>query len=242
MIFLLTVPIVGLICIVASVGIMTDVSRDGWFPLLLYLFVPAVSSVFYTLARYQLIFKDSAEHPDSEGLSLSQKVSGFSLAVFFVSAVIMVLANLPEMADEALLYTKSKNLVFERKEISIVSEKGEKFSVQAMIADTPEKQGIGMMAVSELASNEGMLYVFEKEEIPKFSMSRIRLELEEIVISRNFTVIEVISTEPCPQKKCPVYKGSKPAMYSLEVPRGFSEKNRIIPGNRIILPSILFHK
>ncbi|HNH11346.1 MAG TPA: DUF192 domain-containing protein, partial [Leptospiraceae bacterium] len=112
----------------------------------------------------------------------------------------------------------------------------------AMIADTPEKQGIGMMAVSELKDGEGMLYVFEKEEVPKFSMNQIRLELEEIVISRDFTVAEIISTEPCTQKKCPVYRGSKKAEYSLEVPKGFSERKSIVPGNRIILPSILFHR
>lgn len=242
MIFFLAVPAVGILCIAASVGIMTDVSRDRWFPMLLYLFVPAVSSILYTLARFGLVFKDT-EIPDPSGkMTAAQKSFAVNLTVFFISSVLILIADVPGMADEALLYTKSKNLVFEKKEISIINKKGEKYSVQAMIADTPEKQGIGMMAVSELKDGEGMLYVFEKEEVPKFSMNQIRLELEEIVISRDFTVAEIISTEPCTQKKCPVYRGSKKAEYSLEVPKGFSERKSIVPGNRIILPSILFHR
>lgn len=242
MIFFLAVPAVGILCIAASVGIMTDVSRDRWFPMLLYLFVPAVSSVLYTLARFGLIFTDT-EIPDPSGkMTFAQKAFAVNLTVFFISSVLILIADVPGMADEALLYTKAKNLVFEKKEIFFMNEKGEKHPVLAMIADTPEKQGIGMMAVSELKYGEGMLYIFEKEEIPKFSMSHISLELEEIVIGRDLKITEIIPTEPCVQKKCPVYKGSKSALYSVEVPKGFSEKKGIAPGMSSVLPGILFHR
>lgn len=254
MIFLLSVPIVGVLCLAASFGILMEISSDRWFPILLYLFVPAVSSLFYTLARFGLLPKsrdlelendlqlESGASLRMEKLTIKQKVSAVSLSVFFISAVMLIFADLPEMGKAALLYTRSKNLVLEKKDMRLKSEAGETISVSIMLADTPEKQGIGLIAVSALNPNEGMLYIFEKEEIPRFSMRYISLHLEEIVISRDLTVTEIISTEPCSEKKCPVYQGSKPALYSLEVPKGFSAKNRIVPGSRAELPEIQFHK
>ncbi|HMY66615.1 MAG TPA: hypothetical protein PL163_08195, partial [Leptospiraceae bacterium] len=103
MIFFLAVPAVGILCIAASVGIMTDVSRDRWFPMLLYLFVPAVSSILYTLARFGLVFKDT-EIPDPSGkMTAAQKSFAVNLTVFFISSVLILIADVPGMADEALL-------------------------------------------------------------------------------------------------------------------------------------------
>ncbi|MBR4356043.1 MAG: DUF192 domain-containing protein [Elusimicrobiaceae bacterium] len=65
------------------------------------------------------------------------------------------------------------------------------FKVAARVADTPEKQEKGLMFVTELPENEGMLFVFDKEEEQIFWMKNTLIDLDMVFIGADRQVTTV---------------------------------------------------
>ena len=70
------------------------------------------------------------------------------------------------------------------------------FKVSARVADTPQTQEKGLMFVTELPENEGMLFVFEEEDELVFWMKNTLIDLDMIFIDGEKTVTSVAAEMP----------------------------------------------
>ena len=65
------------------------------------------------------------------------------------------------------------------------------FAVNALVADTPQKQEKGLMFVKDLPEDKGMLFVFNQEEDQAFWMKNTLIDLDIIFIGADKTVNSV---------------------------------------------------
>lgn len=102
----------------------------------------------------------------------------------------------------------------------------------AQTACTNEKQAKGLMFVENLNRNEGMLFVFEKEQILSFWMKNTLIPLDIIFINKNKEIVGIKSMKP--NDLTPV-SSDKNSSYALEVNEGVSKKNNWKIGDKITI-------
>ncbi len=103
----------------------------------------------------------------------------------------------------------------ERKHVDIA---GKTFSVA--VAETKEERERGLMHISTMAQNEGMLFVFEKPGKHAFWMKNTWIPLDIIFLDDQKKVVSVSHAQPCMQEPCRTYAPSRDASFVLEVKQG----------------------
>jgi uncharacterized membrane protein (UPF0127 family) len=115
---------------------------------------------------------------------------------------------------------------------------GEKVSVRAELASTPETRARGLMFRKNLAQGEGMLFLFPEEEILTFWMKNTLIPLDVIFISSKMVVVGTIEkTVPLSTNPLSI---SAPAKFVLEVVGGFAQKKGIAVGARVEFKGVKF--
>ena len=110
------------------------------------------------------------------------------------------------------------------------------FVIHARIADTPEKTEKGLMFVKQLPKDEGMLFVFDKEEMHYFWMKNTLIDLDIIFLSADGTItapyekVEHTYTYT-PESQIPVVGGQ--AQYVLEAAAGTISRHSLKTGDKI---------
>lgn len=111
---------------------------------------------------------------------------------------------------------------------------GKSFSVE--IADTREKQGLGLMFRDKLPADEGMLFIFPNEAPRSFWMKNTRIPLDIMYFDKDLKMVSISAdTPPCRISRCPSYPSTAPAMYVLELNAGTASKLGVGPGDRLML-------
>lgn len=105
--------------------------------------------------------------------------------------------------------------------------------INIQLADSPEKWSRGLMFISELPENEGMLFIFPDEVHRNFWMRNTLIPLDILFISSDKTIIDIATLQPCEQDLCQSYRSKEPATFVLEVNAGYTEKNNIEIGDKI---------
>lgn len=123
---------------------------------------------------------------------------------------------------------------FETGEIQIGSKK-----ITVELAQTPSQQEKGLMYRDGLEDNKGMLFIFNKEEELSFWMKNTYIDLSIAYINEKLKIVDVQemkATSPIEMRSPKTYPSKKPAMYALEMPKGWFKKNNIIVGQSLKLP------
>jgi uncharacterized protein len=118
------------------------------------------------------------------------------------------------------------------------------------LAVKPEQQSMGLMERRRLASNAGMLFVYDSTQPPdaSFWMYRTRIPLDIAFADSAGVIRSIRSMAPCPTdlpQACPNYRPDVPYRYALEVNAGFFARHRIVVGNTLLLkdlPAVGTHK
>lgn len=113
---------------------------------------------------------------------------------------------------------------------------GEKFLVE--IADTPLERSQGLSGRSDLGSNEGMLFLFEKSDYYGFWMKGMLIPIDIIWIKDNKIIgfEKSVSPEPgVPESDLKKYLPSEPVDKVLEVSAGTVERLGIQAGDEIVV-------
>ena len=156
---------------------------------------------------------------------------GVFLFIIAVVAVVLILV-LPDKAQENQqqtdAYTLQKNGT-----ASFLDKSGKTFSsFDIEIAETPEKLQAGLMYRDSLASNQGMLFLFDNDEIRSFWMKNTYLPLDIVFINADSLVVSVShNTVPFSEDKI---NSEGPSRYVLEINAGQAEKLNIVPGQKLI--------
>jgi len=93
---------------------------------------------------------------------------------------------------------------------------------------TPEERARGLMGRKHLGENEGMLFVFEKEDYHSFWMKDTLVPLSIAFIDREGKILKIADMEPLTLDSHPP---PKPILYALEMRKGWFSANGIQGGD-----------
>lgn len=105
--------------------------------------------------------------------------------------------------------------------------------VEVEIADSPEERQVGLMWREELGENEGMLFIFEEEQVLGFWMKNTLISLDMFFINKDFEIVKIHTAVPCGADPCPTYSSGEQALYVVEVNGGFAGEKGIQEGERV---------
>lgn len=135
----------------------------------------------------------------------------------------------------ALILSFSTNsfaaLQFAKKKVTLG---GKTFVVE--IAEKPPQHERGLMFVTKLGEDEGMLFIFPNEETRFFWMKNTMIDLSIGFFDKNRTLIDVQemkSGQNVPDSSLPSYASAQPAKYALEMNKGWFDKNKIKIGSKL---------
>ena len=116
-------------------------------------------------------------------------------------------------------------------QVIIHPQHGDPLQVHVEIADTEEKQQLGLMYRRELPELQGMLFLFPREAPLSFWMKNTPLPLDIIFINAAHTIVSIAQhTTPFSEKPLP---SGSPAQFVLEVNGGFCQRHGVAVGDRV---------
>ena len=123
---------------------------------------------------------------------------------------------------------------FEKQELRINS-KGITQILKAEIARTDAQKSQGLMYRKSINDNEGMLFIFERDQILSFWMKNTLIPLSIAYIASDGRILEIHDMEP--GNLNPV-RSSRSCRYALEVPQGWFSRKGIAVGDRLDIQGI----
>lgn len=109
------------------------------------------------------------------------------------------------------------------------------YTINVELALTNEERQKGLMGREILNDNDGMLFIFENEEIHEFWMKNMIISLDIIWINSDGEVVHVEKQVPPCEENCDIYSPLLPAKYVLELSSGSVERLSIESGTEIQL-------
>jgi len=111
---------------------------------------------------------------------------------------------------------------------------GKTFTVE--IADTQEKQALGLMFRDSMPADEGMIFLFPNEAPRSFWMKNTRISLDIMYFDKQLKMVSIsANTPPCRVSRCPSYPSAGPAMFVLELNAGIAASLGVGVGDQLTL-------
>ena len=111
---------------------------------------------------------------------------------------------------------------------------GKSFAVE--IAETQQKQALGLMFRDSMPADKGMLFIFPIESPRSFWMKNTRIPLDIMYFNADLILVSISAdTPPCRVIRCPSYPSIAPAKYVLELNAGTASGLGVGVGDRLIL-------
>ena len=119
------------------------------------------------------------------------------------------------------------------RELWIEPSGGTPVALKAEIARTEEERSRGLMNRDRLNDGEGMLFVFERDQMLSFWMKNTRIPLSIAFIASDGTIVEIKDMQPHSLK---AVQSSRSVRYALETPQGWFSRVGAVPGDMVKLP------
>ena len=151
--------------------------------------------------------------------------------LFLTGLLIIVLASLALALSEVAPPTTEVRPPEAKKEKIISFEAG---SIRVQIADSQKEREKGLSSRKNLASDEGLLFIFEKPGFYGFWMKDMTFPIDIIWLDENLRIVHVeknISPETFPT----IFSSPIPSQYVLEINSGLSDQLGLTAGSKITL-------
>jgi uncharacterized membrane protein (UPF0127 family) len=102
--------------------------------------------------------------------------------------------------------------------------------IRVEVAKTPEERAKGLMGRTHLGEDEGMLFIFEKEDYHGFWMKNTLIPLSIAFIDREGKIVAITDMEP---RTLETHPPPQPVLYALEMKKGWFSANGIKAGDSI---------
>lgn len=135
-----------------------------------------------------------------------------------------------------LLASGPSNPKLKTAELSIINREGRVITVTAEIAASDAERTLGLMNRESLGTNNGMLFIFSRDQYLNFWMKNTSIPLSIAYIDSKGIIREIQDMAPLDTSL--TYPSRYPVRYALEVNKGWFTRNNIQPGNRIILDEL----
>jgi uncharacterized membrane protein (UPF0127 family) len=123
----------------------------------------------------------------------------------------------------------------ERRELVISLASGGKARIQAELAQTGEQRAAGLMYRKDLADGQGMIFVFDNDEVQSFWMKDTLIPLSIAFILYDGTILEIKNMHPGDLSSV---HSSRSVRYALEAPQGWFARAGVKPGDRLELTGL----
>ena len=133
---------------------------------------------------------------------------------------------LSSWGQEGVIYSQQREEIF-----SLLTIKGKKIQVE--VVRTEQEKARGLMFRDKLGPDEGMLFVYEKEEFLTFWMKNTPLPLSIAFIDKKGKIVDIQDMEPFSLR---THTSARPARYALEMNRNWFQKNGIKVGDVAKMP------
>ena len=127
--------------------------------------------------------------------------------------------------------TQNSAVVFSHESIIIHTEKGDK-TYNTEIAKSNEQLEYGLMYRKSLLENEGMLFLFDREQIINMWMKNTPIPLDMLFIDNTGKIVH-IAHNTTPNSLTVINSGDKPALAVLEIGGGIAKKHNINIGDNV---------
>ncbi len=138
-----------------------------------------------------------------------------SLAVSFFAfpqpSVNIPVQEQPEALEDGKLYP-----------LVLRSPQGTDTTLQVELADSKAERTYGLM--NRVVVKNGMLFVFPESTPVAFWMKNTLAPLDIAYFDANGKYVSSVAMDPCRIDPCPLYPSAAPALYALEMPRGFFDQ------------------
>jgi hypothetical protein len=105
-------------------------------------------------------------------------------------------------------------------------------AIDVELAQDESKRQLGLMYRDKLAENQGMIFIFEGDEIRSFWMKNTVLPLDMIFVNSKDEIVTIHkNTTPYSEQS---YSSSKPAQFVIEVNAGYTDRHKISVGDHIV--------
>jgi len=104
------------------------------------------------------------------------------------------------------------------------------FQIDAQVAATPAQREIGLMFRTEMATHEGMVFVFEQAQKQCFWMKNTLLPLTAAFVDEDGTIVNLADMKP---KSTESHCSDKPVRFVLEMNQGWFAKKNIKKGFKL---------
>jgi len=154
----------------------------------------------------------------------------FSL-LFFTSVVCKRENDTPEVdttkkkETPTIRFKKQGEVYFQDKDKNLLK------GIDVEIAETDDSRHRGLMFREKMEENQGMLFIFGREEPESFYMKNTLIPLDIIFITAKREIVKIYkNTTPLSEKDLPSFK---PILFVVEVNGGFTDKYNIKEGDFI---------
>ena len=108
--------------------------------------------------------------------------------------------------------------------------------IKAEVALREDEKSRGLMFREKLGPDEGMLFIYEREEFLSFWMKNTPLPLSIAFLDQNGRIVDLQDMEPFNLR---THTSVRPAKYALEMNRNWFQKNGVNVGDGVRMPSSL---
>jgi uncharacterized protein len=155
----------------------------------------------------------------------------------FVGALLAILLSLgaspPAGADGE--DARQLDRLFPRSTLQIATPGARVHTFRIWVADDDARRARGLMFVRELAEQEGMLFVYPREQRVAMWMKNTLIALDMLFVDAAGVVVHVVeNTEPHSLETIP---SRRPVLAVVELKAGAAERLKIRPGARVLHPA-----
>ena len=150
--------------------------------------------------------------------------------IFFIFLTVFILFFIANKIENNGNKDARGDTAFFRRDSVVIND----ISIKVDIADTAEKRTMGLSGRPSLAENEGVFFIFDSSYRYSFWMKEMNFPIDIIWIDENFVIADITkhaAPESFPKTFFPVL----PVRYVLEVNAGWSDKNGIKVGDKVLL-------
>jgi uncharacterized membrane protein (UPF0127 family) len=115
-----------------------------------------------------------------------------------------------------------------------ITIKGNKLTVE--VVKTEQEKAKGLMFREKMGKDEGMLFVYEKEELLSFWMKNTRIPLSIAFLDKSGKIVDLQDMVPFSLQ---TRTSALPAQFALEVNQGWFEEHGISVGDSVKLPGLI---
>jgi hypothetical protein len=156
----------------------------------------------------------------------------FIIAIFTLALILADhVGNMDEPDDDSTVPEETA-------ESTVIFLLSENVTFRCEVADTDAERAIGLMNRVSLDFDSGMLFVFEEPRNVSFWMKNTLIPLDIIFIDANGIILNIEEAEPEPgvaDNSLTRYTSDGPAKWVLEINKGLSEDEGIVPGTQTII-------